>query len=156
MAQMMEYKGYHATAEFSVEDKLFVGKVFGTRDSLNFHGTTVDELEQSFHDCIEDYLAMCEFLGCEPDKEYKGAFNVRVTPELHRESALAAESQGISLNQFVSNALELALHPQEDAECYVEQKSKVVIEFPFRHVMQGAYHKPQKLEGVIKNEANYG
>ena len=156
MAQMMEYKGYHATAELSAEDKLFVGKVIGTRDSLNFHGTTVDELEQSFHDCIEDYLAMCEFLGCEPDKEYKGAFNVRVTPELHRKSVLAAESQGISLNQFVSNALESALHPQENTECYVEKESAVIIELSSRQAVRDAYHSPQKLEGVIKHEANYG
>lgn len=156
MSQMMEYKGYHASADLSVEDGLFVGKVFGTRDSLNFHGTTVGELEQSFHDCIDDYLAMCKFLGCEPDKEYKGAFNVRVTPELHRESALAAEEQGISLNQFVSNALESALHPQESTECYVESEGSVVIEMSTRRPMRDAYHSPEELEGDIEYETNYG
>ena len=156
MSQMMEYKGYHATAEFSAEDKLFVGKVFGTRDSLNFHGTTVDELEQSFHDCIDDYLAMCEFLGCEPDKEYKGAFNVRVTPELHREATFAAEEQGISLNQFVSSALEAALHPHESTECFVESESAVVIEMSTRRPIRDAYHSPEELEGDIEYETNYG
>ena len=46
---MLEYKGYHATIEFDAEDNIFVGKVFGITDSLNFHGTSVDELETSFH-----------------------------------------------------------------------------------------------------------
>ena len=48
MADLMEYKGYHAKVEYDPDDKLLVGKVFGISDSLNFHAKDVDELEEAF------------------------------------------------------------------------------------------------------------
>ena len=110
---LMEYKGYHAKIEYSAEDGEFVGHVLGINDVLSFDGTSVAELEAMFHECVDDYLAMCEEFGREPEKEYKGSFNVRIAPELHRQSALEAVSRNISLNQFVQQAIENELreHP---------------------------------------------
>lgn len=105
MSKMMEYKGYHAQIEYDNEDEIFVGKVFGITDSLNFHGTSVSELEEMFHQSIDNYLEMCAAAGKTPDKEFKGSFNVRISPELHRGIALRAAEEGITLNQFVLNAL---------------------------------------------------
>lgn len=102
----MEYKGYHANVEFDTEDMLFIGEVFGINDSLNFHGSTVAELESMFHQSIENYLSMCKEFGKEPDKEFKGSFNVRVSPEIHRRAALEATRQNITLNQYVASAIE--------------------------------------------------
>ena len=110
MSRMLEYKGYHASIDYDDEDELFVGSVFGVRDSLNFHGTSVEELKENFHECIDTYLAMCKEFDVAPDKEYKGSFNVRLAPTLHRDIAYAAEQQGITLNQYVINALSVALH----------------------------------------------
>ena len=45
MKNILEYKGYHAKIEFSSDDNIFIGSVIGINDSLNFHGTTVDELK---------------------------------------------------------------------------------------------------------------
>jgi len=33
---------------------------------------------------VEDYLETCKALGREPQKVYKGVFNVRIEPELHK------------------------------------------------------------------------
>ena len=41
--------------------------------------------------------------------EYKGSFNVRISPELHRGISLQAAREGVSLNQYVSKALERSL-----------------------------------------------
>lgn len=112
MNNAMSYKGYHATIEYSAEDGMLIGSVIGIRDSLNFHGTTVDEITQSFHDSIDGYLEMCKALGRSPDKEYRGTFNVRLTPELHREAAIAAECNGMTLNQFVQRAIESQVNPK--------------------------------------------
>ena len=111
MNEMMEYKGYHAQVEFDAEDGIFVGKVYGITDSLNFHGTSVDELEKMFHQSIDNYLEMCAQCGKTPDKEFEGSFNVRISPELHKQIALQAARQGISLNQYVLKALEKSLFP---------------------------------------------
>ncbi len=109
MSKMMEYKGYHAQIEYDNEDEIFVGKVFGIVDSLNFHGTSVAELEEMFHQSIDNYLEMCERVGKSPEKEFKGSFNIRISPELHRGISLQAAQQGITLNQYVLNALETSL-----------------------------------------------
>jgi len=106
MNTMMEYKDYHATISYDAEENIFVGEVFGINDSLNFHGTTVEELTEAFHQSIDNYLALCEKFGKVPEKEFKGTFNVRITPELHRRAALEAARERISLNQFVAGAIE--------------------------------------------------
>lgn len=111
MANMLKYKGYHGSIEFSAEDNLLVGSVIGIRDSLNFHGSSIEEITQSFHDSIDGYLEMCEALGRSPDKEFKGSFNVRISPDLHRRAALTAEQEGMSLNQFIQQAIEDHLAP---------------------------------------------
>ncbi len=109
MSNLIQYKNYHGKIEFSSDDGLFVGSVIGIRDSLNFHGTTVEEITQSFHDCIDGYLETCAAIGKSPDKEYKGSFNVRIKPELHYKAATRAEELGVSLNQFVADAIQLRL-----------------------------------------------
>lgn len=103
---MMQYKGYHADIKYSDEDKLFIGEVFGINDYLGFHGRSVDELEKTFHQAIDNYLEMCKETNRKPDKEYKGLFNVRLPSALHRRAALAARQRHLSLNEFVTKAIE--------------------------------------------------
>ena len=111
MSKMMEYQGYHAQIEYDAEDGIFVGKVFGLADSLNFHGTSVSELEEMFHQSVDNYLQMCAETGKTPEKEFKGSFNIRISPELHKEISLQAAQEGITLNQYVLRALEDSLLP---------------------------------------------
>ena len=105
MNSMLEYRGYHAAISYDADDELFVGEVFGIVDSLSFHGSSIDELKQKFADCIENYLDVCKQIGKEPEKEFKGSFNVRIPSELHRQIAILATQQKITLNQYVVNAL---------------------------------------------------
>ena len=109
MSKMMEYNGYHAEIEYDNDDQIFVGKVYGIVDSLNFHGRSVTELEEMFHQSIDNYLAMCAAAGKTPDREFKGTFNIRITPELHRNIALQAAQEGVSLNQYVLKTLEKSI-----------------------------------------------
>jgi predicted HicB family RNase H-like nuclease len=108
---MMEYKGYFGAVEYDAGAKLFHGDIINTRDVITFQGTTVDELEQAFHDSINDYLSWCAEEGAEPEKPYSGKFNVRLSPELHRQIALRAKKLHLSINGFIEKALadELAL-----------------------------------------------
>ena len=110
MNHSMEYRGYHAKIEYSAEDEVFTGRVLGVNDVLLFEGGTVRELTEMFHDSIDDYLAVCAEIGKTPEKEYKGSFNVRLSPELHRQAALAAENRSLTLNQFMNEAVKSYLH----------------------------------------------
>ena len=122
MASMLEYKGYHATVDFDAEDNLFVGEVFGVSDSLNFHGASVEELQAMFHQSIDNYLSLCQKIGKNPDKEFKGSFNVRIPIELHRQAALAAKRRHLSLNQYVVQAISNTYYKKAAAyQNYVRQ-----------------------------------
>ena len=113
MSNMLEYKGYHATIEYDAEDGILVGTVFGIRDTLAFHGSSVPEITETFHDCIDTYLQVCEEQGVSPDKEFKGSLNIRISPDLHRKAALIAEQEGISLNQLIQQAIESRVQPSQ-------------------------------------------
>lgn len=65
---IMEYKGYHTIVEFDAEDQIFVGEVFGIADSLSFHGTSVEELEEMFHQSVDNYFDACRHFGKEPER----------------------------------------------------------------------------------------
>lgn len=60
MSSILEYKGYHASIEYDAEDNIFVGEVIGITDSLNFHGTSVDEVKEMFKQSIDNYLILCK------------------------------------------------------------------------------------------------
>ena len=103
---MMEYNGYHADIKYSDEDKLFIGEVIGLNDTLAFHGSSVEELEKMFHQSVDNYLEMCWEFGKEPEKEYKGQFNVRIPSKLHKMAVIYARKKNISLNDFIRTAIE--------------------------------------------------
>ena len=127
MANTLKYRGYHGQIEFSAEDNLFVGHVIGIQDSLNFHGRSIDEITVSFHDCIDGYLEMCKTFGREPDKEYKGSFNVRISPPLHRSAAIQAEAEGKSLNQFIQEAIEEKLSPGQEIVAIMIDRQETLV-----------------------------
>ena len=56
---MMEYKECHAEVHYSDEDRLFIGHVTGSTDSLGFHGSTLTEVTDVFHQSIENYSDYC-------------------------------------------------------------------------------------------------
>lgn len=101
----MQYKGYSARIEYSDEDGCFVGHIAGIKDIIGFHGDSVSEMRAAFEEAVDDYLALCAETGKRPNKPYSGKIMVRVTPELHAQVAMRAESQGISLNQWATERL---------------------------------------------------
>ncbi len=105
MNNTMEYRGYIGSVEFSENDGIFYGKVLGIRALISYEGTNATELIEDFHGAVEAYLELCEAEGKAPEKAYKGSFNVRISPELHKRIALCAMEENISLNSFVESAL---------------------------------------------------
>ncbi len=109
MSNIMEYKNYIGSVEFSENDGLFFGKVMGIRAMISYEGTTAKELVEDFHGAVDDYLELCEAEGKEPERAYKGSFNVRISPELHRQAVIYASSKQMSLNSLVESALRNSL-----------------------------------------------
>lgn len=108
MTNTMTWKGYAARVEYDDEDGIFTGRIAGISDVVGFHADTVEGLRAAFHEAVEDYLETCAKLGKAPDKVYSGQVMFRVSPEVHRKAALAAELSGKSLNQWAEDILSRA------------------------------------------------
>lgn len=108
MTSTMTYKGYAARIDYDDDDRIFTGRIAGIRDGVGFHGDTVEGLRTAFHEAVEDYIETCAKIGKEPQKAYSGQVMFRVSPEVHRKAALAAELSAKSLNQWAEEVLDRA------------------------------------------------
>ncbi|MDR3019478.1 MAG: type II toxin-antitoxin system HicB family antitoxin [Treponema sp.] len=102
---MMNYKGYNGKTEYDDEAGVFHGEVIGLRDVVTFRGTSVKELQKSFKESIDDYLAFCERMGKTPDVPASGKLILRFPAELHSRAAVVAKTEGRSLNSWVAEAV---------------------------------------------------
>lgn len=102
---VLNYKGFIGSVHFSADDNVFFGKLEGINDLVTFEGETVKELTDAFHYVVDEHIKDCENDNIASEKSYKGSFNVRLTPELHRRIAVSAKMRGESINKFVSETL---------------------------------------------------
>lgn len=105
MSDLLEYKGYQGTIEYSKADELLFGKVLHIDSLIQYDGASVPDIKTAFQDAVDGYLAFCEQTGRAPNKPYSGTFNVRIGPELHRDAVMAAGKRGTKLNEFVRDAI---------------------------------------------------
>ena len=106
MNNIMEYKGYIGSVEFSESDELFYGKVQGIRSLISYEGSTAAELVADFHGAVDDYLTLCKEEGTKPEIAYKGSLNVRFkNRDTHRKAAVYAMTHDQSLNSFIESAV---------------------------------------------------
>ena len=106
MKDVMIYKDYIGSVHYSADDEIFFGKIEGINDSISFEGSSVSELKAAFQEAVEDYIELCQLNGKEPEKTYKGSFNIRIRPELHKQAAQKALIERKSLNQYIEDAIE--------------------------------------------------
>ena len=109
MQDMIEYKDFLCSVHSSHEDNTFYGKLEGINDFITFEGKSVDEIQRAFHEAVDDNLELCELTGKEGLKSYKGNFNIRISPELHKRAVRKSRMLGISLNKFIQNSIEMQL-----------------------------------------------
>ncbi|WP_198304691.1 type II toxin-antitoxin system HicB family antitoxin [Arcobacter vandammei] len=96
MSNTIEYNGYIGTVEYSSEDKCFFGKIDMINDLVTFEA----------QNAVDEYILTCKELNREPQKAFKGVFNVRTGSELHRLAVLNATKIGVSLNTYIKNLIE--------------------------------------------------
>lgn len=109
-SNVLKYLDYVGTVEYSADDDCLFGKVIGINDLVSYEGNSIQELKADFISAIDDYIAFCKEQGKEPEKTYKGTFNVRIAPDLHRQAAIYAATHGKTLNSFVEEAIQHYVH----------------------------------------------
>lgn len=123
---ILKYKEYEGTAELDMTRGLCRGKVLFIDDLVTYETDSPRELQREFELAVDDYIATCTTLGKEPQRPFRGLFNVRIPPELHRAAALRATSDTVSLNDVVVRALDGFLNFRAD----VNHTIKVTLESP--------------------------
>ena len=109
MNNVLTYKGYIGSVSFSAEDNVFFGKLEGINDLVTFEGETVQDLKDAFYYMVDEHIKDCEAENIPVEKSYKGSFNIRLTPDLHRRAAISAKINGTTLNTFVKESIEMRL-----------------------------------------------
>lgn len=113
MKDVIIYKGFIGSVHFASEDRVFYGKVEGINDLISFEGSTVDELEEGFKYMVDEHIKDCNKKNIPIEKSYKGNLNIRLSPELHKKAAYHASLKGISLNQYINDAIKKDLETSD-------------------------------------------
>ena len=107
--ETLNYKGYLGSLHYSKADKTFWGKVEMIRSLVTFEADNASELEGAFQEAVDDYLETCKMQGAAPERPFKGIFNIRINPEMHKAAYEEALKEGVSLNKFVESSIANAL-----------------------------------------------
>lgn len=97
-------------------------------------GDTFEELGEMIEDAMRGWIGVAlvnDIPVPEPasDEDYSGKFVVRLPRSLHRQLAVTAEHEGVSLNQFVTVALARAVEQVQPGIAYpvVEPSSQLAV-----------------------------
>ncbi len=102
---------------FSVYQKQVDDHVFWVAESATLkgcvaQGDTMQEALSLFEEVEADWLDTAEELGMPiptpvivQPQEYSGKFLVRTSPSVHKQAAVSAKQENISLNQYVNDAI---------------------------------------------------
>ncbi|MDR6972547.1 type II toxin-antitoxin system HicB family antitoxin [Leifsonia shinshuensis] len=106
---MTDFTHYTYRVLWSADDGEFVGQV-AEMPSLSWLAPTQDEALRGIVALVEDVIEDLQDSG-EPipepfaERRYSGEFKVRIPPELHRQLAIQAAEEHVSLNRLVSSRL---------------------------------------------------
>jgi predicted HicB family RNase H-like nuclease len=117
MKNVLKYKGYYGSIEYSEDDLTFYGKLEFIRALVSYEGESAKKIKKAFESAVDDYLALCQQENVEAEKPFKGSFNVRIGRELHERAIITALANNISLNEFIKVAL------NHELENYAEQSN---------------------------------
>jgi hypothetical protein len=62
--EIMKYKDYYGSVNYSDKDGVFYGKLEGIRDLVSYEGQDLSSLRTSFEEIVDDYL---DFLSGDAD-----------------------------------------------------------------------------------------
>ena len=110
----LRYKDFQGSVDF-VDGRLLL-QILHIDDVITTEVDSAAEAQSAFEELVDDYLSTCAETGAEPCKPFKGSFNVRVTPELHKQIAMAAVEEHGSMNAWIESALESKLEARKTNE----------------------------------------
>ena len=99
----VDYKGTLGTVEIDNESKEFIGHIVKTGNKYTYSGKNYEEFIEDFHSKVDAYRE--ELKNEKIEKQFKGSFNVRIKPSMHRDAYAYASDNNMSLNKLVETAI---------------------------------------------------
>jgi predicted HicB family RNase H-like nuclease len=110
---MLRYKDYQGSVSF--EDGHLIIQILHIDDFITTECDSASGAQLAFESLVDDYLETCKEAEKEPSKPFKGTFNVRIPPTLHRSIAMAATEANETMNGWIAKALEEKVERQRSA-----------------------------------------
>ncbi|KDE37403.1 HicB [Kosakonia radicincitans UMEnt01/12] len=147
MSNMLKFKGYFGSVEFSLEDRVLHGKIQCVNDLVTYEAETLDGLQLAFEEAVDDYLETCKALNKEPEKPMSGTFNIRIGSDLHKKAYLAACADGKSLNDYVKTAIEEKVVDKKEFHFHFEKRERTEV---FTHEYYSSSERESKWIGNVE------
>jgi predicted HicB family RNase H-like nuclease len=106
MINVMKVDGYKAVIKYDPEINLFRGEFIGLNGGADFYAATVDGLRKEGKKSLKVFLEMCAEDRVNPQREFTGRFNLRISSDLHQRIATLADASGKSINTWMGEALD--------------------------------------------------
>lgn len=106
----LKYKDYEGTVEVDMDRFVCRGKILFINDLVTYEAATPADLKREFEAAVDDYLETCAAIGRDAQKPFKGLFNVRIPPALHRALAIRAIHDNATQNDVVVRSLDAYLN----------------------------------------------
>jgi predicted HicB family RNase H-like nuclease len=100
----LRYKDYQGSVTF-VENVLLI-QIMHIDDLITTECDSAANAQAAFQELVDDYIQTCAEMNKSPSKPFKGSFNVRVPPSLHRSIAMLAAQSGDTMNSWIQKTLE--------------------------------------------------
>ena len=60
MSNLIKYKGFEGTVEYSSEDDRLFGKILGINGVAMYFGDTLESLKRDFYEAVDFHLSHCD------------------------------------------------------------------------------------------------
>jgi predicted HicB family RNase H-like nuclease len=101
----MTYKNYMAKVIFDEDANIFHGEVINIRDVITFEGYSVEELQKSFKESIDDYLDFCLSRNEKPNLPLNGFLALNIPVANQKLLRSAAKKAGKDFDEWVVEVL---------------------------------------------------
>jgi len=105
MADLLKYKHFKGTVEYSADDKCLHGRIVGIPDSITYGGGDLNQLNEYFQNAVNEYIEDCQRLNKPITKTYSGHFTIRVKPKTHQKLDFLASSKKTSVSKIIEEAV---------------------------------------------------
>lgn len=99
-----------AVVSYDPELGMFRGEFLGLNGGADFYSDNVDGLIEEGRKSLAVFMALCEEKSIAPRKSFSGRFNVRLAPKVHEAAVLAAAAANKSLNEWIADTIDQAVH----------------------------------------------